>query len=73
MKRNYKQEYNNYHSKPSEIKNRASRNKARTIMENIHGGQKIKGKDIDHIDGNPKNNKLSNLRISTIHKNRSKK
>jgi hypothetical protein len=72
MKRNYKQEYNNYHSKPSEIKNRSSRNKARTIMENIYG-QKIKGKDIDHIDGNPKNNKLSNLRISTIHKNRSKK
>jgi hypothetical protein len=72
MKRNYKQEYNNYHSKPSQLKNRASRNKARTLMETIHG-QKIKGKDIDHIDGNPKNNKLSNLRISTIHKNRSRK
>ena len=72
MKRNYKQEYNNYHSKPTQIKNRTSRNKARTVMENIHGA-KIKNKDIDHIDGNPRNNKLSNLRIQSVQKNRSRK
>ncbi len=31
--RNYKSEYKNYHSKPKQKKNRASRNGARRIMK----------------------------------------
>ena len=31
--RDYKKEYKNYHSKPKQIKNRSSRNKARKIMK----------------------------------------
>jgi len=33
----------------------------------------VKGKDIDHKDGNPNNNSISNLRVMSKSKNRSKK
>lgn len=55
-----------YNSKPAQIKNRSNRNKAR---------RKIKcpaGKDVHHRDGNPRNNKRSNLTCSGVRKNRSK-
>ena len=69
-KRDYKKEYLQYHAKPKEILRRSSRNQARIIMRNIHGN-KIMKKDVDHIDRNPLNNKISNLRIQSIHTNRS--
>jgi len=34
-------------------------------------GKSVNGKDVDHKDGNPKNNALSNLRAVTKRKNRS--
>ena len=37
IKRNYKKEYANYHSKPKQIKNRAGRNKARAILKKLRG------------------------------------
>jgi hypothetical protein len=37
------------------------------------GKSKIKGKDIDHKDGNPLNNSRSNLRVRSKSKNRSRK
>ena len=46
--RNYKKEYANYHSKPTQKKRRAGRNKA----------NRLKGKngmDVHHKDGNPLN------------------
>lgn len=60
-KRDYKKEYRDYHGKPEQIKRRAARNKARKIM------RAKKGEEVDHKDGNPRNNSPSNLRISTPH------
>lgn len=69
MARNYRKEYDNYHSKPEQKKKRASRNAARKAMK--AGGVAVKGKDVDHKDGNPLNNKRSNLRAKTKTSNRS--
>ena len=38
-----------------------------------YGEAAVKGKDIDHKDGDPMNNSPSNLRIMTSKANRSKK
>ena len=67
--RNYKSEYAAYHSKPEQKKKRASRNAARRKMK--AAGKAVGGRDVDHKDGNPKNNALSNLRAVTKRKNRS--
>ena len=69
--RNYKKEYKDYSGKSKQIKERASRNKARKTMIDKHGRQALQNKDIDHIDHNPLNNKISNLRIRSVHSNRS--
>ena len=71
--RNYKKEYKDYHSKPDQRKKRSSRNKARRKMQKSVGKRKIVGKDIDHKDGNPLNNKRSILRVQSKSKNRSRK
>ena len=70
-KRNYKQEYANYHSKPKQKKNRAGRNKARRILVKAKKVKKGDGKDVHHKDGNPRNSKRSNLKVTTKSKNRS--
>ena len=67
--RNYKQEYENYHSKPSQKKKRASRNQARRTMERTR--RITSGQDVDHKDGNANNNSPSNLRIISKSDNRS--
>lgn len=69
MARDYKAEYKNYHSKPKQKKARASRNAARAAMK--AGGVALAGKDVHHKDGNPKNNKRSNLKAVAPSKNRS--
>lgn len=71
--RNYRKEYDDYHGKSEQKKNRASRNGARRRMEKILGKRAVEGKDIDHKDGNPRNNSRSNLRVLSKKKNRSKK
>ena len=68
--RNYKKEYKDYSGNPKQIKERSSRNKARSIMIAKHGIKACKNKDIDHIDHNPLNNKISNLRIRSVKNNR---
>ena len=56
--RNYAKEYANYHSRPEQIANRSSRNKARRVM-----GDKTKiGMDVGHKDNDPMNNSPENLR-----------
>tara|TARA_R110000765_G_scaffold263753_2_gene363411 strand:- start:1082 stop:1312 length:231 start_codon:yes stop_codon:yes gene_type:complete len=72
-KRDYKKEYNEYHSKPEQKKNRASRNTARQRLQS--NGRVIKGdgNDVDHKDGNPRNNIPSNLQVMSRSANRSKK
>ena len=62
--RNYRKEYDNYHSKLEQRKKRSSRNKANRIKG-------VKGKDVDHKDGNPMNNSKSNLATKDKSKNRS--
>ncbi len=70
MVRDYKKEYKDYSGKPKQIKERASRNKARKIMIDKCGAKACKNKDIDHKDHNALNNKISNLRIRNIKSNR---
>ena len=65
--RNYKKEYENYHSKPEQKKRRAGRNHARRQLKDTKG---IIGKDVHHKDGNPMNNDKSNLSIVTQKYNR---
>ena len=71
MMRDYKSEYNNYHSKPDQKKNRAGRNGARRIMKKKYGNS-ILGRDVDHKDRNPTNNSKSNLRLQSKSSNRSR-
>lgn len=67
--RNYKKEYAQYHGKAKHIKERSSRNTARRIMKKKLGAKRIKGKHIDHINHNPKDNRLCNLRLRHPSKN----
>lgn len=73
MKRNYKKEYANYHSKPAQVKNRAMRNAARAIMKKLGKTYTGDKKDVAHKDNNPKNNKPTNLQMQSRKKNRSRK
>jgi len=72
-KRNYKKEYIDYDSKPKRVKARVNRNKARRIMKKAGLAKVGDGKDVDHKDGNTKNNSRGNLRMQKAKKNRSYK
>jgi hypothetical protein len=67
LERNYKKEYDNYHSSPEQKKRRAGRNKARKSLKDNKG---IVGKDVHHKDNNPLNNDKSNLSVVTQKYNR---
>ncbi|MFZ9715550.1 MAG: HNH endonuclease [Pelagibacteraceae bacterium] len=71
MPRNYKKEYENYHSKPEQKKDRAGRNGARILMKKKYGNSLL-GRDVDHKDRNPRNNSMSNLRLQSKSLNRSR-
>ena len=45
------------------------RKRARYLMRKIHGEDAIRGKHIDHIDHNPLNNNIENLRIRDASEN----
>ena len=70
-KRNYKKEYENYQSKEKQKKRRTARNASRAAMKKKGKVSKGDGKDVHHKDGNPKNNKASNLKVTSKAKNRS--
>lgn len=69
-KRNYRQEYDRYHSKPEQRKNRSKRVLARRLMAKLGKVHKGDGKDVDHKDGNPRNNGKHNLRVRNKSENR---
>lgn len=69
--RNYKKEYANYHAKPVQKANRAGRNKARKIVMKAGGTAKGDGKDVHHRNGNPKDNRIGNLAVTSKTANRS--
>jgi len=73
MARDYKKEYRDYHGKPEQKKNRAARGRARYQMEKDGRVKKGDGKDVHHRDGNPNNNRRSNLTTTSKSYNRSKK
>jgi len=68
--RNYKRE-RQLQSTPSELKKNAARKAARRKLEKQGKVRKGDGKDVDHKDGNPRNNASSNLRVRTPSSNRS--
>ena len=68
--RDYKKEYENYHSKPEQRANRSKRVLARREMIKNGRAAKGDGKDVDHKDGNPQNNSPSNLRMMSVNANR---
>ena len=61
-----------YNSSPEQKKNRASRNAARRQAERDGKVRKGDGKDIDHSNMNPKDNRKSNLKVMDKSKNRAK-
>ena len=73
-KRNYKREYEMYHSLPEQRKNRSLRNQARDMMKKAGKVRKGDGKEVDHFkslyDGG--SNRLSNLRVLSRRANRVK-
>ena len=69
--RNYKKEYANYHSKPTQKVNRAGRNKARSLVMKSGGAAKVAGKDVHHKNGNPRDNRAGNLAVTSKTANRS--
>jgi hypothetical protein len=71
MSRDYKNEYKEYHSKPEQREKNNARKRARYALEKGGVVSKGDGKDIDHKDGNPKNNKRSNLKVTSKAANRS--
>lgn len=69
--RNYKSEYKNYHSSSEQKKNRASRNSARNALTKTGVVRKGDGKDVNHKNGNPRDNSKKNLSVTTKRANRS--
>jgi hypothetical protein len=73
MTRNYKSEYQNYHAQPEQIKKRASRVKARRMLEKEGTVTKGDGKDVDHKKPlrSGGTTTRSNLRVRSVKANRS--
>ena len=67
--RNYRKEYDNYQGTDKQKKNRAGRNAARRIAKK--NGKNVTGKDVAHRNGNPRDNRASNLTTKTASSNRS--
>ena len=62
-----------YESSEEQKKNRASRNAARRKAIKKKGKSALKGKDVHHVNGNPRDNSSGNTRVVSKKYNRSKK
>lgn len=71
-KRDYAKEYREYQGKPSQIKNRSTRNKARRLLEKAGVVSKGDGKDVSHKIALKKggSNLRTNLTVQSPTKNR---
>jgi len=78
--RNYKREYKQYYgtslanatpAQRTHRKEKTARKQARRLVEKRCGCKLRKDVDVDHKDGNPQNNRLSNLRVQKRSSNRS--
>jgi hypothetical protein len=74
-KRNYKQEYAEFHGKPEQVKKRAQRVKARRMLEKEGTVSKGDGKDVDHIKPlkSGGTSARGNLRVRSVKANRGDK
>ena len=61
-----------YNGSAEQKKNRASRNAARRAAEKAGKVRKGDGRDVDHKNMNPKDNRKSNLQVMSKSKNRAK-
>lgn len=61
-----------YLKRPEQRKANASRKRARRLMIKKYGEKALKGKDVDHSNGNPMSNNTKNLKITSVHYNRAK-
>lgn len=71
--RNYKRDYAKFQSSEKSKKDRASRNKVRKQATKAGKVKKGDGKDVDHKNGNPRDNSKKNLRVTSKSANRRKK
>ena len=62
-----------YESSTEQIRRRASRNAARRRLIASRGKAALRGKDVDHRNQNPLDNRSSNLRVESKKKNRGRK
>lgn len=60
-----------YNAKPAQKKRRAGRNKARRQMIKAGKAHKGDGKDVAHLNNNPRDNRASNHQMQSKAKNRS--
>ena len=65
-------EYRRYHASKKMKQERALRNKNRRAALKKGTVKKGDKKQIDHRDGNPRNNKKTNLRVVSARRNRKK-
>jgi|TARA_B100000035_G_scaffold289671_1_gene276213 transposase-like protein len=69
--RNYKNEYKKYQGTSVQKKKRASRNAARNALKKTGAVKKGDGRDVNHRNGNPMDNRAKNLSVTTKRANRS--
>lgn len=72
MARDYRHEYDKFHSSEKSKKDRASRNRANRLAKSEGRISKGDGKDVDHRNGNPLDNRRSNTRVVSKSTNRAK-
>lgn len=66
-KRNYREEYDEYHASPEQKKRRAERNRDRDAAEKKHGKAALKGKEVDHQNA-PRKGSLAGSKTKIISK-----
>ena len=74
--KNYVRDYSQrgegkYDKSPKRMKDNRARKKARYLMEQLGKARRGDGKDVDHKNGNPRDNSKNNLRVLGRARNRS--